>query len=98
MSENKIKAHLFICTNSKEKGECCKSKGGEKLRIAVKKLMDEKHPEWKGQYRVNGSGCLGRCEDGIASVLYPQSVWKTNLTLDSTNELFQLLESEINKN
>ena len=75
--DKKLTAHLFVCTNEK-KGECCGEKGGAQLRARVKELSKE-HPEWKGQVRINSSGCLGRCEEGIVAVLYPQGKWFSGL-------------------
>ncbi|MBI3543623.1 MAG: (2Fe-2S) ferredoxin domain-containing protein [Deltaproteobacteria bacterium] len=72
-------AHLFICTNRREKGECCASKGSAELRDKLKALVKSAHPEWKGRVRVNASGCLGHCEQGITAVLYPEGKWLTGL-------------------
>ncbi len=72
-------AHLFICTNKKEKGESCGMKDSQVLREQLKKLIDEKYPQWKGKVRLNASGCLGPCAKGIASVCYPQGDWHTEL-------------------
>lgn len=76
MSNKKLKAHLFVCTN--EKGESCGQKGSAKLRSRVKELAKE-NSDWKGQVRVNSSGCLGRCKEGIVAVLYPEAQWFTEL-------------------
>jgi predicted metal-binding protein len=75
------KAHLFICTNSPDRTGKCGSKNSEELR---KRLKDRCKKEFApGALRVNSSGCLGACENGIAAVLYPQQEWFLNLTLDS---------------
>lgn len=37
--------------------------------------------------RVNASGCLGHCEEGITAVMYPQGEWKLNLTPSDTETL-----------
>jgi hypothetical protein len=51
------------------------------LRAELKRFAKEQG--WGARVRVNASGCLGRCEEGIAAVLYPQSEWFTELTPES---------------
>lgn len=83
----KYKAHVFICTNTREEGkESCGAKGSEKLR---KKLKEDCKELFGKEVRINASGCLGPCEEGIACVIYPDNVWKLNLT---TGDRDQLLE------
>lgn len=81
------KCHLFVCTNTKEKGSSCGPKGGAELRLNLKKRMDEKYPDQKGLFRINGAGCLGQCEKGIAAVMYPSGEWKTGLTTNDIDTL-----------
>ncbi|MEW6056294.1 MAG: (2Fe-2S) ferredoxin domain-containing protein [Bdellovibrionota bacterium] len=82
-----LDAHLFICTNKKEKGECCALKGSEALRDELKKRSKDPSRGWAGKVRVNASGCLGHCKEGITAVLYPEGKWFTHLTVDSADEL-----------
>ena len=86
MSDGKnLEAHLFICTNKKEKGACCADKGSIELRNQLKEICQDESRGWHGRVRVNASGCLGRCADGIAAVLYPKTEWFTKLTnVDNT--------------
>lgn len=88
-----LKAHVFVCTNEK-KGESCGEKGGAKLRSRVKDLSKE-HPEWKGQVRINSSGCLGRCEEGIVAVVYPQGKWLTGLESKDENVLIEAVKDAL---
>ncbi len=89
MNERKYKCHLFICTNSKEKGSSCGPKLSATLRTELKKRMDEKYPDKKALFRINASGCLGQCEKGIACVSYPSGQWMNHLTY-SENDLDRL--------
>lgn len=82
MSE--YKAHLFICTNGREKGKACAVSGSGKLRDAVKKRCKEMLGEKASNVRVNASGCLGQCEKGIVAVLYPEGKWFFELKNDET--------------
>ncbi len=71
------KAHLFICTNKKQGKECCADKNADELRLRMK---DWAKAEFGQDVRVNVSGCLDRCGEGIAAVLYPQNIWFTGLS------------------
>lgn len=94
-SENKLEAHLFICTNQKGAGENCGSKDSQKLRDGLKNWAKETHPEWKGRVRVNSSGCLGHCKRGITAVLYPEARWFTQLKQDDHALLAQALTDSV---
>lgn len=81
-----LKAHLFVCTHLRQTGESCAAKGSVILRDALKKSC--KRPG----LRVNASGCLGHCEEGIAAVLYPMGKWFTHLNQQSTEVLSQAID------
>lgn len=70
------KTHVFICTNGADKEGKCGHKGAEHLRSEVKAACAMKNDK---TLRVNASGCLGKCESGIAAVIYPQGKWLTEL-------------------
>lgn len=89
MSEPNYKAHLFVCTNRRDNGRCCASKGSQELRDRVKKAAKER---WGKTVRVNSAGCLGQCDEGIAAVVYPQGKWLLNLKGDDDQKLIDALE------
>jgi len=91
MNNPKYKCHLFICTNTKEKGASCGPKLSATLRTELKKRMEEKYPDQKPFFRINASGCLGFCEKGINCVSYPSGKWINGLTY-STADLDRLEE------
>lgn len=69
------RAHVFCCTNRRPDGHkdgCCASKGSEALRNYMKRRTKEMGLE---EVRINGAGCLGRCELGTAVVIYPEGIW-----------------------
>lgn len=74
--------HLLICTNERKTGreDCC-SKGSPALIEALKPWVNEELRRLgkSGRARVNRSGCLGRCEEGIACVAYPSGEWLTEV-------------------
>ena len=70
-----FQTHIFCCTNRLPDGHqngCCATKGGEELRNYMKKRAKEMNIE---STRVNGAGCLDRCEFGPVIVIYPEGVW-----------------------
>ena len=70
-----FQSHVFVCTNHRLDGHdkgCCASKGSEHLRNYMKRKAKEMGI--KGS-RINGAGCLDRCEFGPAIVIYPEGVW-----------------------
>ena len=84
---SKIANHLFICNHRRSEDASCGGSGGEELKQKVKKACSK----FKGadsSIRVNSSGCLGRCEEGIAAVLYPAGEWFTHIKNDDEGAAF----------
>ena len=72
-----LRSHVFVCTNKREEGHhrgCCFEKGALDLMTKLKRASREMGLD---DIRVNKSGCLDRCEDGPACVVYPEGVWYT---------------------
>jgi (2Fe-2S) ferredoxin len=79
--------HVFVCTNRRPDGSprgCCASKGGDELRLALKKESDAQN--LKG-VRINTAGCLDACERGIAVVVYPEGTWYGPVTAADVKEI-----------
>ncbi|NDD91793.1 (2Fe-2S) ferredoxin domain-containing protein [bacterium] len=97
-------AHLFICTNTRgaspdgKPRASCGAKGSEKFRETVKAAASKR---FEGQsLRVNSSGCLGSCEEGIVAVCYGSAggaKWNTQLTNtpESTETLLRAIEETL---
>lgn len=84
-----MKHTLFVCQNdrgSEHPVGSCKQKGSDELLDYAKSLCKE-NPEWN--MRATASGCLGRCRDGIACVLYPDDQWVTHAERDSVEKTLQ---------
>jgi (2Fe-2S) ferredoxin len=67
--------HVFMCTNQRPDGHprgCCAAKEAEKLRSYLKGQAKKAGLE---DVRINGAGCLDRCELGPTMVIYPEGVW-----------------------
>lgn len=75
-TKSEIALHVFICTNQKKDPAkaCCAPKGAEALRLELKEWAQQQ-PGWGKRIRVNASGCLDRCSDGIAVAIYPFGKW-----------------------
>lgn len=93
------KAHLFICTNDRGpdgKRASCARRGSVALRDEVKSAC-KKLGLPKGSFRVNASGCLDRCEQGIVAVMYPEGTWLENLTADDGAKLVEAVKKAAEK-
>ena len=84
--KSQLGVHVFVCTTKKEGKPCCAAKSGEAVRAALKDWSKE-NPSWKSRLRVNSSGCLDRCNEGVAIAIYPQNIWLTHAELKDLDEL-----------
>lgn len=78
------KVHLFVCTNSPDRKGKCGFLDSEKLRKRLKERASDE--DWGKDVRVNSSGCLGQCENGIAAVIYPKGEWFFHETANADSE------------
>ena len=87
-----FETHVFICGHSRNEGatrpDCC-SKDSMGLLSELKKRVRESNVEG---IRVQKSGCLDFCENGIACVVYPESIWYRLNTEIDINSLIQHLK------
>lgn len=69
----------------------------EKLREYAKQQMKKRGLHGQGHYRINSSGCLGRCEEGPVMVVYPEGVWYSYKTYNDIDEIIEnhLLKGEV---
>ncbi len=85
------KTHVFICTHEKVGKPSCGAKGSSQLRDELKAMGKS----LGDGLRVNASGCLGQCEQGIACVIYPEGEWHLNLKVEDKADLLSLIEKKI---
>ena len=82
--------HVFVCINERPadnpKG-CCKSKGGEQVRDALKKALGDRGIN--KLCRANNAGCLDQCATGVTVVVYPEQVWYGHVTVEDVPELVE---------
>ncbi len=84
--------HVFICTNSPDNPNKCGSKGSEGLR---RELKEKCQGAFGKSVRINASGCLGYCEQGIAGVIYRNekpAEWLLQLDAKQTDFIFSKIE------
>ncbi len=82
--------HIFFCTNDRGAGSerpSCNQCGSAQLRDYAKKRMKDLGLTGEGKVRVNTSGCLDRCEQGPACVVYPEAVWYTYIDESDIDEI-----------
>jgi len=72
----KIDFHFLICTNARENGNDCASKGAAQILDELKSWA--KTQKFSKKIRINKSGCLDRCAEGVAAVSYPSAEWIVN--------------------
>lgn len=93
MSE--LKAHLFICTSCTYNRPDGTESSPEEA-VALRKNLKTRARELfsKREVRVSGSTCLGECDHGIASVLYPKGEWNLALRLQDEEKMLSKLTEE----
>ena len=85
--------HVFVCMNQRPEGHaegCCQSKGSEAILNALKQKL--KTIDTTKKIRINKAGCLGRCSEGIAVVVYPDMKWFLNVQETDIEDILQCLE------
>lgn len=75
------KYHVFFCLNQREpdaeRPSCGRRCDAEKMLDHTKKRVKKLGLAGPGNVRINKAGCLDRCEQGPAIVVYPQGTWYT---------------------
>lgn len=84
----KTKVEAFVCNH-----EDCKLKGSKELTDELKKWAKQEHA---GNIKVYRSGCLGKCEEGIAVAIYPDKTILTEVAKSDSNEIKNRLIKAVN--
>ena len=82
--------HIFFCTNNRGEGAdrpSCGRCDTAALRGHAKKRVKALDLSGAGKVRVNTAGCLDRCEEGPACVVYPEGVWYTFIDEEDIDEI-----------
>tara|TARA_B110000014_G_C20031031_1_gene535400 strand:- start:452 stop:766 length:315 start_codon:yes stop_codon:yes gene_type:complete len=85
--------HMFICSH--ERGpdavrECCAKKDSLAIMKAIKTAAKV---EGIPNIRVQKSGCLSQCEQGISCVVYPEGVWYSLTGMENVPDLLEHLRT-----
>jgi (2Fe-2S) ferredoxin len=88
-----FKYHVFMCNNQREGGQtCCNQFGADRLRNYAKDKVKALGLNGPGKVRINSAGCLERCDQGPALVVYPDAVWYTFI---DESDLDEIIESHL---
>ena len=80
--------HIFLCTNQREGGRgCCAQLGAGDALAHCKSRVKALGLSGSGQTRVNGAGCLDRCELGPTLVVYPEGTWYSYVSLEDIDDI-----------
>ncbi len=90
--------HVFVCENERDETDVrgsCSRKGSKEFRRLLKERIKE--IGLSSKIRINKSGCLGTCNQGISVVIYPQGIWYGKVTTDDIPEIVErtLLQGEV---
>ncbi|MBC7490326.1 MAG: (2Fe-2S) ferredoxin domain-containing protein [Glaciimonas sp.] len=84
--------HVFFCLNQRSTGErlCCANSGAQAAQEHAKRRIKALGLAGDGNVRINKSGCLERCEEGPALVIYPEGVWYTYFDTEDIDEIIDV--------
>lgn len=84
--------HVFFCLNQRAPGErvCCANSGAQAAQEHAKKRIKQLGLAGDGKVRINKAGCLERCEEGPALVIYPQGTWYTYVDNEDIDEIIDV--------
>ena len=69
--------HVFVCTNERETSHPRGSCGTKRSLEIMTELKRAARDSGLSDVRVSKSGCLDKCENGPACVIYPEGTWYT---------------------
>lgn len=82
--------HVFFCCNQRPVGEaCCNNHGAQEMRDYAKGKIKSLGLSGQGKVRINNAGCLDRCTEGPALVVYPEGVWYTYVDREDVDEIIR---------
>ncbi|WP_037588573.1 (2Fe-2S) ferredoxin domain-containing protein [Stenoxybacter acetivorans] len=75
-----FKRHLFVCCNQRNdpnRKSCGDNHTGDAALDFLRGHAKNMGLIGPGKLRISQSGCLGRCQEGPALVIYPEGRWYT---------------------
>ncbi len=83
------KLHVFVCGHERDEDAKRPSCGAKDSLLLMKQMKKAAKEEGISDVRVQKSGCLDFCENGISCVVYPEGVW---YSLTDENDIPGILE------
>jgi (2Fe-2S) ferredoxin len=90
----KFKLHVFVCCNERKDGTGCGFIGGQQVRDELRAYSKSADCAGSG-IRVSQSGCLGRCDEGVAVVAYPRGEWVLHADAEGAKQWLLELKSSL---
>jgi (2Fe-2S) ferredoxin len=90
MTDSFYKYHVFFCLNQRDPGAdrpSCANCNAQAMQEYAKKRVKQLGLAGPGQVRINKAGCLDRCEEGPAVVVYPEGTWYTYVDESDIDEI-----------
>lgn len=82
--------HIFFCTNVKpDNRKCCSQGNATAMQHHAKEKLKQLGLHGEGKVRVSSAGCLGRCQQGPAMVIYPEGTWYTYSSIADIDEIIE---------
>lgn len=82
---------VYVCLNERETGACCAARGSAAIHGALKEAV--KARGLNRQVRVSRSGCMDRCGRGVNVLVFPDSIWYSEV---SEGDVDTILEAVLN--
>jgi len=84
-------AHIFICTNDRGgQRKSCADNESLFIKARLKDIVSAKG--WKGKVRVSTSGCMGLCEKGPNVMIYPQSIYFSEVSPGDVDAIVTVID------
>jgi (2Fe-2S) ferredoxin len=84
------KYHVFFCLNQRAPDAdrpSCANCNAQAMQEHAKKRVKQLGLAGPGKVRINKAGCLERCEEGPAVVIYPEGTWYTYVDETDIDEI-----------